>query len=88
MIDSDWPNRRRSMRPHRLAWPRTPPFHGGNGGSNPPGDAIPTRKPAPKFAQTYFPGDAAETQQHIRVSQSGSKRSDRTCSIPFHSLRL
>ena len=26
--------------PHRLAWPRTPPFHGGDGGSNPPGDAI------------------------------------------------
>ena len=25
--------------PHRLAWPRTPPFHGGDGGSNPPGDA-------------------------------------------------
>ena len=24
--------------PHRLAWPRTPPFHGGDGGSNPPGD--------------------------------------------------
>ena len=28
------------LRPHRLAWPRTPPFHGGDGGSNPPGDAI------------------------------------------------
>ena len=27
------------LRPHRLAWPRTPPFHGGDGGSNPPGDA-------------------------------------------------
>ncbi len=26
-------------RPHRLAWPRTPPFHGGNVGSNPTGDA-------------------------------------------------
>ena len=25
--------------PHRLARPRTPPFHGGDGGSNPPGDA-------------------------------------------------
>src|SRR5579864_3893736 len=25
--------------PHRLARPRTSPFHGGNGGSNPPGDA-------------------------------------------------
>ena len=24
--------------PHRLAWPRTPPFHGGNRGSNPLGD--------------------------------------------------
>ena len=28
------------MRPHRLAWPRTPPFHGGDRGSNPLGDAI------------------------------------------------
>ena len=27
-------------RPHRLARPRTPPFHGGNAGSNPAGDAI------------------------------------------------
>ena len=27
-------------RPHRLAWPRTPPFHGGDAGSNPAGDAI------------------------------------------------
>src|SRR3954451_128588 len=29
----------RSARPHRLAWPRTPPFHGDNRGSNPLGDA-------------------------------------------------
>lgn|GEM_PF-2802634 len=29
-----------SVRPHRLAWPRTLPFHGSDGGSNPPGDAI------------------------------------------------
>jgi hypothetical protein len=27
------------QRPHRLVRPRTSPFHGGNGGSNPPGDA-------------------------------------------------
>lgn len=27
------------MRPHRLAWSRTPPFHGENRGSNPLGDA-------------------------------------------------
>ena len=26
-------------RPHRLAWPRTPPFQGGDTGSNPVGDA-------------------------------------------------
>ena len=26
-------------RPRRLAWPRTSPFHGGNAGSNPAGDA-------------------------------------------------
>ena len=35
---------RHSKRPHRLARPRTSPFHGGNGGSNPPGDAIQTEK--------------------------------------------
>src|SRR5579871_3751188 len=28
-----------SHRPRRLAWPRTSPFHGGNTGSNPVGDA-------------------------------------------------
>ena len=31
--------KRRSARPRRLAWPRTSPFHGGNTGSNPVGDA-------------------------------------------------
>ena len=29
-----------TKRPHRLARPRTPAFHAGDGGSNPPGDAI------------------------------------------------
>ncbi len=33
------------MRPHRLAWPRTPPFHGGDRGSNPLGDAIKIKHP-------------------------------------------
>jgi hypothetical protein len=36
-------------RPRRLAWPRTSPFHGGNTGSNPVGDAnkiIDFHKPA------------------------------------------
>src|SRR5882724_9522375 len=28
-----------AKRPRRLAWPRTSPFHGGNTGSNPVGDA-------------------------------------------------
>ena len=28
------------MRPHRLAWSRTSPFHGENRGSNPLGDTI------------------------------------------------
>ena len=35
--------------PRRLAWPRTSPFHGGNTGSNPVGDANKTidfHKPA------------------------------------------
>src|SRR5580692_7888441 len=30
-------------RPRRLAWPRTSPFHGGNTGSNPVGDANKTK---------------------------------------------
>src|SRR5713101_6437721 len=30
---------RNTKRPRRLAWPRTSPFHGGNTGSNPVGDA-------------------------------------------------
>ncbi len=29
--------------PRRLAWPRTSPFHGGNTGSNPVGDANKTK---------------------------------------------
>ena len=31
-------------RPHRLAWPRTPPFQGGDTGSNPVGDATALNK--------------------------------------------
>ena len=31
-------------RPRRLAWPRTSPFHGGNTGSNPVGDANKIKK--------------------------------------------
>src|SRR5260370_19862162 len=31
--------REHSQSPRRLAWPRTSPFHGGNTGSNPVGDA-------------------------------------------------
>jgi hypothetical protein len=30
---------RSTVSPHRLAWSRTPPFHGENRGSNPRGDA-------------------------------------------------
>ncbi|CAI2717481.1 protein of unknown function [Nitrospina watsonii] len=33
------PNTTETGRPHRLARPRTPAFHAGDGGSNPPGDA-------------------------------------------------
>ena len=36
---SAMPTRRDRNRPRRLAWPRTSPFHGGNTGSNPVGDA-------------------------------------------------
>ena len=36
-----------SIRPLRLAWPRTPPFHGGDTGSNPVGDA--------KYQKGHFP---------------------------------
>ncbi len=32
-------------RPRRLAWPRTSPFHGGNTGSNPVGDAKSVQQP-------------------------------------------
>jgi hypothetical protein len=31
---------KKAMRPHRLAWSRTPAFHAGDTGSNPVGDAI------------------------------------------------
>ena len=36
---------RSTVSPHRLAWSRTPPFHGENRGSNPRGDAS-LQKPA------------------------------------------
>jgi hypothetical protein len=39
------------LRPRRLARPRTPPFHGGNTGSNPVGDAI-QFKPVSSFADS------------------------------------
>ena len=39
--------RRLRQRPRRLARPRTPPFHGGNTGSNPVGDATLFSDPLP-----------------------------------------
>ena len=41
------------LSPYRLAWPRTPPFHGGDGGSNPPGDAT-LKKPLPRNRERLF----------------------------------
>ena len=40
------------LRPHRLAWPRTPAFQAGNTGSNPVGDAI--KKSRWSFLQRLF----------------------------------
>ena len=39
-----------NVRPHRLVWPRTPPFHGGDRGSNPLGDA----KFAGEFRHSHY----------------------------------
>ena len=50
--------------PHRLARPRTPPFHGGNGGSNPPGDAS-------SFQRILFPLPAGRLSR-ARFSQTRS----------------
>ncbi len=54
----------RRIRPHRLARPRTPAFHGGNGGSNPPGDAKhEARAGAPRPARAFLrPGPIAGTR--------------------------
>ncbi len=46
-------------RPHRLAWPRTPPFHGGDRGSNPLGDANKTLG-----SSTVYPSEPAEAASH------------------------
>ena len=45
---------RLTMCPHRLAWPRTSPFQGGNAGSNPAGDATVTL--SKKNAEFMFDG--------------------------------
>src|SRR2546430_1423797 len=46
-------------RPRRLAWPRTSPFHGGNTGSNPVGDAHKIKPiPAPEVFRILFSHDA------------------------------
>jgi hypothetical protein len=39
MFGGKQPSHLTRKRPRRLAWPRTSPFHGGNAGSNPAGDA-------------------------------------------------
>jgi len=46
-------------RPRRLAWPRTSPFHGGNTGSNPVGDA---NKIKDLLETRFFAGDTQGTQ--------------------------
>src|ERR1700723_1371711 len=45
--------------PRRLAWPRTSPFHGGNTGSNPVGDA---NKIKDLLETPFFAGDTSGTQ--------------------------
>ena len=48
-------------RPRRLAWPRTSPFHGGNAGSNPAGDAKKRKELRNPAIPALFPGNAAVT---------------------------
>src|SRR5712692_6649841 len=66
--------------PHRLSRPRTSPFHGGNGGSNPPGDA--------KFLDTG-PGanPSLATIQSIPECARSLASTNRRTSNSFHRKR-
>src|SRR5216684_5340300 len=56
LLRSSFALRSHRNRPRRLAWPRTSPFHGGNTGSNPVGDAKSFQKF--KSAAVFFAGTA------------------------------
>ena len=59
--------------PRRLAWPRTSPFHGGNTGSNPVGDA----KSFQQFRDIdYFP---AGTKRHNSLANFWPGSPNREC---------
>src|SRR5271168_3762798 len=57
-------------RPRRLAWPRTSPFHGGNTGSNPVGDANIIKD---LLETPFFRGDTAGTHNFQPVFFSPSR---------------
>lgn len=54
------------FRPHRLAWFRTSPFHGGGAGSNPAGDALLTRITMYSENETKITAEHEEPTVHKR----------------------
>src|SRR5665213_304846 len=65
----DSPTKPTSLRPRRLARPRTPPFHGDNTGSNPVGDANKMSRLRACRATTRNIGDATK-KTYIRHSET------------------
>ncbi len=57
-----------------VQWPRTPPFHGGNTGSNPVGDANKTKKLAARLGGHCFCGktNVALSEFHSKCTCSNS----------------
>jgi hypothetical protein len=68
------------LRPHRLARPRTPPFHGDNRGSNPLGDAniVPLSHLMPRCRKQTWAGFGPDgllfTQRNDRIDAGCAMR--------------
>ena len=79
-------------RPRRLAWPRTSPFHGGNTGSNPVGDAKSnqrvTRKPNLHRDTQKIHSLSARSSQQLCSARPACLARELGCRCPASSLTL
>src|ERR1019366_2516446 len=92
MFGGQQPSHLTRKRPRRLAWPRTSPFHGGNTGSNPVGDAKSfqrfTRKPHLHRDTQKIHALSAGSFLQLCFARPACRARELVCRYPASSLTL